>query len=242
MPARSGSPDPLARHSLADPLARHSLAPAELQQLLLAERAGGAFLAFRAESGALDLFPLGERAATTLGRLPDTDLTLAWDPEISGLHAELRQLSGEWTVVDDGLSTNGTFVNNRRVSGRQRLRDGDLLRLGRTVLTFRAGQRARAQATVAAAALPEVRLTDMQRRVLIALCRPLRDGAQATPATNQEIAAEVFLSLDAVKLHLRALSGRFGLQDLPQNRKRATLAVRALESGAVSQRELEEPA
>jgi pSer/pThr/pTyr-binding forkhead associated (FHA) protein len=223
----------------ADPLARHSLAPGELQELLLAERAGAAFLAFRGQDGALTIFGLSERAAATLGRRPDMDLMLGWDPEVSGLHAELRRVSGEWTVVDDGLSTNGTFVNDRRVSGRQRLRDGDRLRLGRTVLAFRAGQAALVQETVTAAELPKVRLTDMQRRVLIALCRPLQDGALATPATNQEIAAEVFLSLDAVKMHLRTLFGRFGLEDLPQNRKRATLAVRALESGAISQRELE---
>jgi pSer/pThr/pTyr-binding forkhead associated (FHA) protein len=141
--------------------------------------------------------------------------------------------------VDDGLSTNGTFVNGQRVVGRLRLRDGDRLRAGRTTIAFRAEGAGRVRETVAAANLPTVELSDQQRRVLVALCRPLREGSEATPATNREIAEEVFLSLDAVKMHLRTLFGRFGLEDLPQNRKRATLAARALQSGAISIRELE---
>ena len=75
-------------------------------------------------------------------------------------------------------------------------------------------------------------LTDMQRAILDALQRPLRDGGPyATPATNKEIAAEVHLSVDAVKGHLRALYARLGLEDLPQNAKRARLAEIGL-SGA----------
>ena len=51
---------------------------------------------------------------------------------------------------------------------------------------------------------PELSAT--QRRVLVALCRPYRDGgAYARPATNRQIAEEVFLSVDAVKGHLRTL-------------------------------------
>lgn len=69
------------------------------------------------------------------------------------------------------------------------------------------------------------RLTDTQRAILDALSRPLEEqGAYASPATNQEIADEVFLSVDAVKGHLRALYAKLGLEDLPQNRKRARLA------------------
>ena len=50
-----------------------------------------------------------------------------------------------------------------------------------------------------------------QRRVLVALCRPYKDGADfATPATNSEIGAELHLSVDAVKTHLRALFEKFG--------------------------------
>jgi predicted component of type VI protein secretion system len=223
-----------------DPLARHSLSAPELKELMDAERAGDAFLAFRDEEGRLRFFAPGGRGGTsTLGRRSEADLSISWDTEVSGLHAELHHLGGEWTIVDDGLSTNGTFVDGQRISARQRLRDGDRIRVGRTVLAYRAAQATGVGQTIAAAAdRPTVQLTDTQRRVLIALCRPLRDGGFGTPATNQEIAAEVFLSVDAVKMHMRALFGKFELADLPQNQKRAKLAERALQSGEISRRDL----
>jgi hypothetical protein len=224
-----------------DPLARHSLSASELKQLLSAERAGDAFLAFRDEQGGLCLFvvaPGDGGASSTVGRRAEADLSLGWDSEVSGLHAELHHLGGEWTIVDDGLSTNGTFVNGQRISGRQRLRDEDRVRVGRTVLAYRAAQAALVQETISAGELPTIELTDTQRRVLVALCRPYRDGAFATPATNQQIADEVFLSVDAVKMHLRALFGKFALAELAQNQKRATLAEKALQWGVISPREL----
>jgi hypothetical protein len=48
----------------------------------------------------------------------------------------------------------------------------------------------------------------------------------------------VFLSVDAVKMHLRTLFGKFELGDLPQNQKRAKLAETALQFGAITHRDL----
>ena len=59
----------------------------------------------------------------------------------------------------------------------------------------------------------------------------------ATPATNRQIADEVFLSVDAVNAHLRVLFDRSGLSDLPQNEKRARLAAMILASGALTPRD-----
>ncbi len=164
----------------------------------------------------------------------------AWDSEVSGLHAELQGLGGEWTIVDDGLSKNGTYVNGERVSGRQRLRDGDRVRIGQTILLYRAGGAAPVQETVTAGEAPVLgELTDTQRRVLVALCRPYRDGPSfATPATNQQIAEEVFLGVDAVKMHLRRLFAKFELSDIPQNEKRARLAECVLQFGVISEHDL----
>jgi DNA-binding NarL/FixJ family response regulator len=58
-----------------------------------------------------------------------------------------------------------------------------------------------------------------------------------SPASNQQIAAELFFSVDTVKAHLRALFAKFGVEDLPQNQKRARLANPALQSGVVSERD-----
>ena len=51
--------------------------------------------------------------------------------------------------------------------------------------------------------------------------------------SNREIAEELFLGVETVKSHLRAMFELFGLGDLPQNRKRAELARRAAETGLV---------
>jgi hypothetical protein len=77
----------------------------------------------------------------------------------------------------------------------------------------------------------------MQRKVLIALCRPIAESSSTTPATNPQIAAEVFLSVDAVKAHLRILFERFGLSDLPQNEKRGRLVSTVLSSGVFAPRD-----
>jgi FHA domain len=127
------------RSTKEDPLARHSLSPSELTRLLEAEREGKSVLAYRNAEGALELFALdGSERPFTIGRREGMDLVIGWDPEVSGLHAELQTVGGEVIVRDDGLSTNGTFVNGRRVRGRERLRGGDRIRVGQTVLAFKA--------------------------------------------------------------------------------------------------------
>ncbi|HEY2478772.1 MAG TPA: hypothetical protein VGI17_08565 [Solirubrobacterales bacterium] len=83
-----------------------------------------------------------------------------------------------------------------------------------------------------------VRLTDTQLAILAALCRPISSGNHfATPATNQEIADEVFLGVDAVKGHLRTLYRKFGIEDLPHNQKRARLVELAIEGGYLASSE-----
>jgi pSer/pThr/pTyr-binding forkhead associated (FHA) protein len=240
----SGQPQQaIAGASGEDPLARHSLSPRELQQLLAVERERRPFLALRQPGGSLRLVTLdgGARPDLTIGRRAEMDVAIPWDGEVSALHAELHCRGEEWTILDDGLSTNGTFLNGRRVVSRQRLRDGDRLRIGQTTIAFSVGGRERAQTTVAARVLtPPPALSDTQRRVLVALCRPcLEGGAYATPATNQQIAEQVFLSVDGVKTHLRTLFGKFGLTHLPQNQKRAALVERAIHLGLVTPADLD---
>jgi hypothetical protein len=205
--------------------------------LLTAEQSGHALIVFRDELGSLCFRDVpSTEAIQTIGRGTETDLSIPWDGEVSRVHAMLQNVGGELTVIDDGLSTNGTFVNGGRVKGRQRLRDGDRVRVGRTVLVYRGATVGPDNATVASRDhLDAPQLTDTQRRILIALCRPLRDGAAfAMPATNRQIAAEVYLGVDAVKMHLRGLFAKFGLGDLPQNQKRVRLAECVLRLGVIT--------
>jgi pSer/pThr/pTyr-binding forkhead associated (FHA) protein len=182
-------------------------------------------------------------ATLWIGRRDSVDLSLPWDDQVSGVHAELEPTAGEWTVVDDGLSRNGSYVNGERVTGRRRLRDRDMLRFGRTVMLYRApaeaGGAPAGSTVLADDVMVAANLSETQRKVLIALCRPFKDEAMhATPATNQQIAGELFLSVQAVKAHLRVLFEKFGVEDLAQNSKRAALVHRALQSGLISGRDL----
>lgn len=216
------------------PLGRHAATPAELKERLLAERQGDPFLVWRDADRQQQLLPLhaGLRRVT-IGRGPSNDVALGWDTEVSRLHAELERLAGEWTVSDDGLSRNGTWLNGQRIGGRQRLRDGDVLQVGQTILAVRIPDVEDSRPTVAGGTTAVPQLTPAQQRVLAALCRPYKESEFATPATNQQIAEELFLSVDAVKAHLRALFAAFGLEDLPQNQKRSVLAMRALQLGLI---------
>src|ERR1700744_1249078 len=77
-------------------------------------------------------------------------------------------------------------------------------------------------------------LTDTQARILAALCRPISEAdAFAAPATNEEIADAVFLSVDAGKSHPRTLYGKFGIEDLPPGERRARLVELAVAGGYV---------
>jgi pSer/pThr/pTyr-binding forkhead associated (FHA) protein len=214
----------------------------ELKAQIEAERGGRPFLVFRDGDGAQRIVVVEEGAtALWVGRGEAADLRLDWDGEVSALHAQIEVVRDECTLLDDGLSRNGSFVDEQRVDGRRRLRDGDTLRFGRTTVLFRRpGAEGGPEATVAAGQMPAAAtISPAQRRVLLALCRPFKDESSfATPATNQAIATELQLSVDAVKTHMRALFEKLEVGDLPQNRKRVALVERALQSGVVSRREL----
>jgi pSer/pThr/pTyr-binding forkhead associated (FHA) protein len=220
--------------SLADP---HASTPAELKARLAAERRGAPFVLYRDAAGDQVIVELDASAAhVTVGRRSDNDVALGWDAEVSRVHAQLEPVGGDWTVVDDGLSRNGSFVNGQRIAGRRRLRDGDRLCFGETPVLFCAPANEASLSTAAVGAGPAaIQLTTAQRAVLVALCRPMKDSAYAAPASNREIAEEVHLSVDAVKAHLRVVFERLGLEGVPQNQKRARLAALALVNGLVRQ-------
>ena len=181
----------------------------------------------------------GDSDRLTIGRRATNNLPIPWDANVSRVHAELERIGADWTLSDEGLSLNGSYVNGVRVTGRRRLRDGDTIRLGETVLVYRAppGQTDPTMVPLIVRTAPS--LSQTQRRVLIALARPCRDaGSLNTPASNHEIAQELGYSVDAIKAHLRVLFGKFGVDDLPQNQKRLKLVDEAFRSGVISRRDL----
>jgi pSer/pThr/pTyr-binding forkhead associated (FHA) protein len=203
---------------------------------VFAERSGLPFLVLRDSSERQHIVELnGEaKARLTVGRSDRADVAIVWDREVSRLHAEIECAAGEWLVADDGLSSNGTFVNGQRLVGRRRLTDGDAVRVGATVILFRNPLRTPAPTLRGSVGVTLDQLSDTQRRVLVALCRPYQGSLHlASPASNQQIGEELYLSLDAVKANLRAMYQLFGVARLPQNQKRAQLAERAITWGLV---------
>ena len=117
------------------PHALHRATPAELKERLEAARRGRPFLLYRDGDGAQRIVDLGDAPERlTVGRSATNALALRWDREVSRVHASLERLGEEWTLVDDGRSHNGSFVDGERVRGRRRLRDGDVVKVGDTEL------------------------------------------------------------------------------------------------------------
>src|SRR5213594_3389259 len=89
-----------------------------------AERRGDPYLLYSDGQGRPQVLSLPDTwDRVTVGRGTGADLSLPWDAGVSRVHAELVRMGDDWVVVDDGLSSNGTFVNTQRVEGRRRLLD-----------------------------------------------------------------------------------------------------------------------
>ena len=184
---------------------RHASTPSELQERLAAERSDAPFVELRDGDGVQRLVAL-TASGVTVGRSPACGIALLWDAQVSRSHASIEAIDGVWTVLDDGRSTNGTFVNEERVQGRRTLRHLDVIRVGATRLRFHDPSEATDSKLTEVASRRRVvpALTPAQLRVLVALCRPA-DG----PASNEEIADELTVSIDTVKTHMRALFDAF---------------------------------
>lgn len=74
-------------------------------------------------------------SATVLGRSAEADFMLE-DPYASDFHTRLVAQDNGLTLHDLG-STNGTYVNGRRVTAPTQLRRGDTIQIGKTVMEVR---------------------------------------------------------------------------------------------------------
>jgi VWFA-related protein len=71
----------------------------------------------------------------TIGAAMGSTLGLKKDRTVGLRHAEVVQESGRYIIEDKGAAT-GTFVNKKRVTGRQALRDGDVIDVGNATIVF----------------------------------------------------------------------------------------------------------
>jgi hypothetical protein len=70
----------------------------------------------------------------SIGRTADNAIAIH-DSSVSSRHARIQRMT-EGFVIEDLQSSNGTFVNGERVIEKRVLADGDLLRLGKIIMTF----------------------------------------------------------------------------------------------------------
>jgi pSer/pThr/pTyr-binding forkhead associated (FHA) protein len=171
----------------------------------------------------------------TVGTLESNDVVVDADG-VSRVHAVFERFGDAWCVRDLD-SRNGTFVNGGRIIGERALHTGDEIVLGRLKLLFHGA--ARGNETAAIAEAP--RLTQRERDVLLALCRPLLTGDAFTePASIRAIAAELVVSDAAVKQHLSRLYAKFDV-GAHGERRRVRLANAAVSTGAVKLSDLRAP-
>ena len=79
-------------------------------------------------------FPLtGE---LTIGRSDQCNVKVEGDSYVSSVHARIYARDGSYMVEDLG-STNGTYLNRRRITAPAELQRGDRVKVGKTVLEMR---------------------------------------------------------------------------------------------------------
>ncbi len=76
-------------------------------------------------------YELGEEL--TVGRAGGCQVTLEGDNYVSQLHARVFRRDGQFYVEDLG-STNGTYLNRKKVTAPIAIRKGDKLQIGKTIM------------------------------------------------------------------------------------------------------------
>ena len=72
---------------------------------------------------------------TTIGSDPTNHIVLGQDAAVEAKHAEIRAENGAYVLYDLGAA-GGVFVNNRRIQGRNLLKEGFQITIGNMEMTF----------------------------------------------------------------------------------------------------------
>ena len=119
LPAPTGAPVPVAAPSVAAAAPRRGKGAGPALQVVVA----GPYEA--------EIFPLDDEV--TVGRAPGCGVVLTDDTFVSQVHARVFRRNRDVLVEDLG-STNGTFVNGDRIDTITRIRKGDTVKFGETVM------------------------------------------------------------------------------------------------------------
>jgi pSer/pThr/pTyr-binding forkhead associated (FHA) protein len=110
-----------------------NLAPRRLKESLVPPETG-IFLRIEEGPGEQRVFTLSSGGVYLIGR-EGADVVLH-DDKVSRKHAEIGLYGPEAYIVRDLASTNGTFLNGKRVGDRARMKHWDVIRVGDTLIRF----------------------------------------------------------------------------------------------------------
>lgn len=166
-----------------------------------------------------------QKPVVTLGRSTRNDVCLE-DILISRLHAEIREEGGAYWLADLG-SANGTFLNGERLQAPVRIQAGDIIQMGRSLLTVEVA----APAVQASQESPETSDVTRPTPVLTGLTGEGVPPVEAYAAEDSELTRLV----RQVRAETRVLRGRRqaerrqALLDLIQRVGQALAAHRSLD-------------
>ena len=119
-------------------------------------------------------FPLTPDQAVVIGRSSELDMVLVEDM-VSRKHAKITWASGKPHIEDLG-STNGTFVNGEKIAKQTRLKEGDRILVGTSILKLVfAGGTAEVDAVQAKANLEQVAAAQSSRQTRTAMTGKLEE-------------------------------------------------------------------
>ena len=150
---------------------------------------------------------IGRRSAPSAS--PPAQTLILSDSTVSGVHARIqRATSGsDLFIVQDLGSTNGTYVDGRRISGPVPLRDGAVLFLGSQALVFRLYSAAELEGVAEDAAEPLAPVATLSPALALTLVRLRR---LAVTASEVLLLGETGVGKEVFANAVHARSGRRG--------------------------------
>ena len=219
----------------------HQATATELQARIEAERAGAPFVDLLRRRGpsAAGRSRRGNITRSPIGRAHDVAIRITGDSQVSRVHAELERVGEHWVVADEGLSRNGTYLNEARITGRRRLADRDVVR-GRSDPDHvpRAGRGAESSTLLGDSTELAASITP---RSAVCSWRSAARSAAARPTPPRPPTRRSPRSFSSPWRRSRPTSGavpRVRHRGLPQQEKRQRLVALAFASGLVTERDL----
>ncbi len=165
-----------------------------------------------------------------MGRGDHCDLRLD-DEAVSWDHVEIER-RGMSLLATDLDSRNGTLLNGAPLDRTRRLRNGDVIQVGRFRLEVALPPQIRHERT-AAAPSPTVELTPDERQAARALVAPYRapEVRAGRPATRAEVADALHVSERTVQRRLDALAIKLAIPSDAGRERPRLIAERVLELG-----------